>query len=192
MFGIDDAIIGAAVGGMFDVGSQLLGGFMGNKGAEKSNAMQYSMFKEQMDFQERMFKNRHQYEVADLRAAGLNPILSANSAASAPMGASPIAMQNPNAPMAGAMSSSAKSFNDVMQNIMKGVQRKGQAEANTSSYESKFNAAVLEDRIKAEKAKLKADMYMSNSASDWFGRTTRRIGQTMGNLGKFFGGGNTK
>ena len=52
-------------------------GFLSSSGQSAANAQNLAIAREQMAFQERMYKNRHTYEVEDLRRAGLNPILSA-------------------------------------------------------------------------------------------------------------------
>lgn len=74
------SLISPGLGTAIGAGIGLLGGIMSNRSSAKSAA---KMQRRQMEFEERMSSTAHQREVADLRAAGLNPILSATGGAGA-------------------------------------------------------------------------------------------------------------
>lgn len=79
--------VGAAlVGGAFGIGSGVLNNYYNKKSASKA-------YQRQLAAQVMMMQNAHQWEVEDLKKAGLNPVLSANAGHAGGMGS--VGMQAP-------------------------------------------------------------------------------------------------
>ena len=95
------------------IGSSLIAGGFSAFGQSMANREARRAAQRQMDFQERMFRNRYQYTMADMRAAGLNPILAYQQGGGAAPGGASYAPGNVGAGAAAALESGASSAVDA-------------------------------------------------------------------------------
>ena len=108
----------------FATGASIVGGFLGNRGQRAANAANAQLAHNQMQFQERMSRTAYQRQVQDMKAAGINPMLSAKmGGASTPSGQTAVMQNTAKAGIESAMQ---------MANLknMQATARKTNAEAN--------------------------------------------------------------
>ena len=73
-------------GQLLGMAGSAIGGMFGYKGQKDTNVASAQQAQQQMDFQERMSNTSVQRRMADLKAAGINPILAGSKEASSPAG----------------------------------------------------------------------------------------------------------
>lgn len=101
---------GALIGGALGAASSLGGAAISSAGQASANAQNIALAREQMAFQERMSNTAYQRAMADMRAAGLNPILAYQKGGASTPGGALATMVNEGAPWADGINSAMGAF----------------------------------------------------------------------------------
>lgn len=134
-------------------------------GMAATNASQIQMAERQMNFQKDMSSSAHQREVIDLKAAGLNPILSAGAGASSP-GGSMANLQNPDASRVETARNVADNINRSFENKQKIAMTKNIKEQTNSVKADIVNKKLTAKTIQAGLGKKEVQGYLWNKGSE--------------------------
>lgn len=152
------------VGPALKFGGALLGGLFGSSGARDQREWDARQAQINRDFQKHMSNTAVQRRMADLEAAGINPILAAQWDASTPTGG--IAAPSPNVGQAGLTGA---------QNAMQIVTQSQQLE-NLKAQEEKTDAET--EQIGASKLLIEANTRLANFGAD-LAQPTAFLAQTL-------------